>query len=46
MVEGVQQGPVLVGTFLSCNTSDRPGNPPSGLRRTMIPTRCLTLRYP
>ena len=28
-----------------CNTSDRPGNPPSGLRRTMIPTRYLTLRY-
>ena len=29
-----------------CNTSDGPRNPPSGLRRTMIPTRCLTLRYP
>ena len=30
----------------SFNTSDRPGNPSSGLRRTMSPTRYLTLRYP
>ena len=29
-----------------CNTSDRPGNPPSGMRMTIIPTRCLTLEYP
>ena len=28
-----------------CNTSDRPGNPPYGLRRTMIPISCLILRY-
>ena len=39
------QGIGVLSAKSGCNTSDRPGNPPSGLRRTMIPIRCLILRY-
>ena len=39
-------GAKVLGAKNGCNISDRPGNPSSGLRRMMIPTSYLTLRYP